>query len=297
MRPFPDARFDTHAHVWDLDESRYPWMPVPPATSIPDRPAQAASLITAMDNAGVSSCVLIQPSTYGWRNDHILDVVARHPNRFLAVVLVDPADPTSPDTLAQLATNPAVRGVRFHVLDRPQVTTFQATGTSLLAAAFAVGLVVTVQVRADLIPLIADILRQAENPGAVVIDHLGLVRPGDRDGRSKLLALADHPSVFVKLSGADVLSDQAYPFTDCAPLAHAVVQRFGPERVMWGSNFPHVLARCDMQQVVELVQHLLPDLSGQERAQIEYQTAYDLWVPKSYGSKDRSARENNGAGP
>lgn len=294
ISPSLGARFDTHAHVWHDDAVRYPWMVVPPAAGLPDQPWPAESLLAAMDRLRISRCVLVQPSTYGWRNDYLLDVVRDHPGRFVAVVLVDPADPASPGALAALASVHGVRGVRFHLLDEDQAATFRANGPALVAAAFASGLVVTLQVRPEQLPVVRQVLGQPEDAaaGAVVIDHLGLVRPGDRAGAHRLLALAKYPSVFVKLSGVEVLSAAPYPFADCAPLAAAVVGRFGAARVMWGSNFPHVLRRCAMHQIADLVRQLLPDLSEPDRMQIECLTAHDLWMPGSTRSENGCTRND-----
>jgi len=54
---------------------------------------------------------------------------------------------------------------------------------------------------------------------------------------SKLLALAVHPNVHVKLTAAGALSNEPYPFRDIWPAVLELVERFGPERVMWGTDY------------------------------------------------------------
>jgi Amidohydrolase len=75
----------------------------------------------------------------------------------------------------------------------------------------------------------------------IVVDHLGLVpRPfssSPLDDLPTLLALAHHPNIVVKLSGAVDVSSEAYPFRDAQTAIRRVVDGFGPERVMWGSDF------------------------------------------------------------
>jgi L-fuconolactonase len=77
----------------------------------------------------------------------------------------------------------------------------------------------------------------------LVVDHLGLVqRPVAAPGSDpfaqlpELLALAPYPNVAVKLSGVTTLSWQPFPFAEVWPHVHRVLEAFGPERVMWGSD-------------------------------------------------------------
>jgi predicted TIM-barrel fold metal-dependent hydrolase len=85
----------------------------------------------------------------------------------------------------------------------------------------------------------------AAHPGlTMVIDHLGVSqspvsppRPDPWDQLSGLLSLAHFPNVYVKFSGAPVLSRTPYPHKDNWPYLHQVVNAFGPDRLMWGSDF------------------------------------------------------------
>jgi predicted TIM-barrel fold metal-dependent hydrolase len=89
----------------------------------------------------------------------------------------------------------------------------------------------------------------------IVIDHLGhpdpaggLGAPAFRD----LAALADCPRVQLKLSGQAYYAREAYPYADCRPLVRALVDRFGPRRIVWGSDFPHVLLKCGYARALKL---------------------------------------------
>jgi len=83
------------------------------------------------------------------------------------------------------------------------------------------------------------------HPGlTMVIDHLGVSQspvspPRDEpwDRLPGLLSLAQFPNVHVKFSGAPVLSREAYPHRDVWPYLHQVINAFGPQRLMWGSDF------------------------------------------------------------
>ncbi|MGB8881256.1 MAG: amidohydrolase family protein, partial [Solirubrobacteraceae bacterium] len=73
----------------------------------------------------------------------------------------------------------------------------------------------------------------------VVVDHLA--RPDDprsQYAREMLRVLAGHANVVVKVAALDVVSRRPFPHEDVLPLIAATVDAFGPNRLMWGSNFP-----------------------------------------------------------
>jgi L-fuconolactonase len=82
-------------------------------------------------------------------------------------------------------------------------------------------------------------------PGlTMIIDHLGVsqspVSPPRADVWDRLpglLLLAKYPNVNVKFCGAPLLSKEAYPYRDVWPKLHEVIEAFGPERLMWGSDY------------------------------------------------------------
>ena len=95
--------FDTHAHVLSADTGRYPHSmlrggtrpPVPPMVFPVER------LVEAMDREGVDRACLVQRATlYGYDNSYALDSVARYPERFRSVAVLDAQDPAAPATLA-----------------------------------------------------------------------------------------------------------------------------------------------------------------------------------------------------
>jgi L-fuconolactonase len=113
----------------------------------------------------------------------------------------------------------------------------------------------------------------------IVIDHLGLIRWTGRgsEGLSGLLGLATHPNICVKLSGLEVLSGERYPFRAAWPLARAVVDAFGPDRVMWGSNSPRALSSTSYEELARGASLCLPGVPDADLRLIICGTAVRIW--------------------
>jgi L-fuconolactonase len=114
----------------------------------------------------------------------------------------------------------------------------------------------------------------------VVIDHLLHIPAAEGvqgEPLQKLLALAQHPNVYVKVSNVRSWAGGSYPYPASEPLLKAVTAAFGAGRLMWGSDWPHVRTGEGYVRCLDLVRRGLPWLSDAERAQILGGTARTLW--------------------
>jgi L-fuconolactonase len=110
-----------------------------------------------------------------------------------------------------------------------------------------------------------------------VVDHLG--RPedaGDLAGLDRIRALAAAPAVAIKLSGLYAFSRQAYPYRDTWDWVEGAVAAFGPDRTMWGSDWPLATESAPYRDQVALV-GLLPFLDDTARRQVMGETARRFW--------------------
>lgn len=196
---------DAHAHLWKAVESSAKTI-VDPRCDIP-----APLLKTYLREHGVDRAVLVQPMYPGEDNSLILDVARAEPERFAAVVVAH-----TPETLAKQA---GARGLRV----RP---VYDGIGSDLLWEA-ARGLVVSVLGRPEHLKDVED--KAAKFPDLpIVIDHV-------LHGRA-CLELARFQNVHIKISGT-----HHFDFTEA--LLKDVERLFGPDRMLWGSDFPHVLLK------------------------------------------------------
>ena len=229
----PPGACDAHCHIFG-PQARFPLAPNRAYTP-PDVPEPV--LRALHDNLGFSRCVLVQPAAHGFDHSALLDALARAPERYRGVALLDPQ--ASPGSLARL-NDAGVRGVRINFL--PHLGPAPEVSNIRLAAARAAELGWHLAVHLDAPALLARqmLLERLQVP--VVIDHMARVNPAEGTGGAAFIALRrllQGGRIWVKLSGTDRLSRQPYPHDDAVELA-ALLVREAPDRVVWGTDFPHV---------------------------------------------------------
>ena len=203
---------------------------------------------------GVTHGVVVQPSFYGTDNRALLAALAESDNHVVGVAGAD--ETISENALDQLA-QAGVRGLRFaHFAAGDQrtlggfvpLTTLSALAPRLRAR----------QMHADvltdsrLLPDLADMLRAAAVP--IVLDHMGRAPAHlgvDHIGITTMLGLAQEGWLWVKLSGVANISDQAPEYGD-ARAVHELLVRHCPERLVWGSDWPHTKPKAAAPATAQL---------------------------------------------
>lgn len=223
-------------------------------------------LLQEMDSAGVDAAVIHPP---GWdpNSGPLAEEAAKqHPNR-LAILGNFPLDrPESRNLAPGWKQRPGMLGFRF-TFQQPHQQTWLTDGTMdwLWPAARDAGLPVALAAG----NFLADVGKVAQQHREVklIVDHFG--RPGGRQGADvwdslpDLLALARHPNVAVKATGAPSYSGQAYPFPDIHDHLHRVYDAFGPQRMFWGTDITRM--PCSWKQCVTLFTEELPWLSESDQ--------------------------------
>jgi predicted TIM-barrel fold metal-dependent hydrolase len=85
---------------------------------------------------------------------------------------------------------------------------------------------------------------------------------------SDVLALAELPNVYVKVSYFPEVAHEPYPFTAVWRYFEHLYDRFGPDRLIWGSNYPPSRSACSYRESVDFVREALPFLSDADKAKI-----------------------------
>lgn len=226
----PPGTIDCHFHTYDR---RYP--AIAGATLLPED-ASPDDYRALHGRLGTSRGVLITPSTYG--TDNRLQIASRQalgPDKFRVVAVV--AEDV-PDAELRRLHDQGVRGVRFN-LGFPGVLTV-ASLKPLAPRLAELGWTCQINMRPKQIEDNADLL--ASLPGRLVFDHFAQIpQPRGLDSAQYKIVrgLLDRGRTWVKLSGAYVSSKQGAPdYADAGATAAAYVKS-APERMLWGSDWPH----------------------------------------------------------
>ena len=225
----PGNACDCHMHIYDA--ARFP--PLRPGARMqPD--AAAADYRLLQQRIGTTRTVVVQPAAYVTNNDVTLDAIeqlGREKTRGVAVLHPDVTD-------AELKRLDAggIRGIRFTQFDPHTAATTREMIEPLARRIEPLGWHVQIHLRSDQIADAADLLQRL--PGTVVFDHLGRLSGGVNDPALAIIRrMLDRGRTWVKLSGAYFFGD-APAYAGALPIARAYVAA-APERVVWGSDWPH----------------------------------------------------------
>lgn len=249
---------DAHAHVSDV------WY----------EPAEA--LLAQMDRHGVGAAVLIQLLGQ-FHNEYQQGCLRRFPGRFASVVAVDPAAEGALAALDALARDGAT-GLRLRPISRSP----GADPLAIWRRAEALGLAIScVGNSAQFAAPEFEAVVAAVPRLPIVLEHLaGQSRPdaddAEADARRRAFGLARHPNVLLKLPGLGELVARrpSLPATGSAladgaqVLVRAALDAFGPERLLWSSDFPVVSSREGYGAALSGVRDLLASLPPADRAAV-----------------------------
>jgi predicted TIM-barrel fold metal-dependent hydrolase len=253
----PPGACDCHYHLFG-PAAKYP---VDPASPYVSADALAETYLALQDVLGLERGVLVSGGAYGRDTRHLEDTLARHGKRMRGIVL--PREDLGEAEIRRLHAL-GVRGMRFISERRHgKLPRFDA---ALARRAFeAAAWQVHFYPKGDLEALAAQLLAV---PNTIVLDHFGGLDVDAGEDAGPLLRLLDSGRVWVKLSGPMRCTSEEYPYAKVTPLARRLVAH-APERLLWGSDWPHVnmneRAMPNDGDLVELLAQWIPDEATRRR--------------------------------
>lgn len=245
------------------------------------------TLLYEIDRNEVEYAVLIQISSE-YDNSYQFGCLRRYPGRFLCVVRVDEQSPTALADLERLKERGA-HGVRFFATTRspgddPLAIWRQAAALRLPVSCLGAS---TAEFAADDFARLVQELPDLP----IVVEHLGARNFPDGEQppyplRRQVFELARFPNVYLKFHGLGEFTPRQMPFVEprpfgpeIPPLLEMAYEAFGPERLMWGSDFPPVASREGYRNALRLPMERLAAKGAQALAQMFGGTALKVFGP------------------
>ncbi|MDA1327272.1 MAG: amidohydrolase family protein [Proteobacteria bacterium] len=243
----PAGACDCHAHIcgpadsYKYDDGR---IYTPPDALLPD-------YLAMLDTLGVQRAVVIQPSVYGTDNSVTLAAIKESSIPCRGVAVID--ETISDDGIAAL-DQAGIRGIRLNLVDVASPTgdmpldIARRLAERIAPLGWHTEFLVHVDDYPDFDTLFADF------PTDIVLGHLGYMRPDkniEEPGFQALLRLMRNGRCWVKLTGPYRISSGDLPYPGVTDTAHALVD-CAPDRIVWGSDWPHVMVTKPMPNDGEL---------------------------------------------
>lgn len=249
----PTGACDTHCHVFGpIDQ-----FPLAPVRGYEPQDSPLPVLAALHAKLGVDRAVIVQASAHGMDNRAMLNAVANDPAKYRGVAMID--DSFTEADLDGLDQG-GVRGIRFNFIKTVGGAPDPDVMSRAVARAADRNWHVVIHVQGDGVLEMEPVMRAF--PTGFVIDHMGRVEPDGgiaQPSFQALLRLMDCDGAWVKISGAERMCP--WPYEAAAGYARALIAA-RPERVLWGTDFPHPNLKADVRE--EDLVDLLRAVAGDE---------------------------------
>jgi len=269
--PSPRGAWDAHCHVFGPAD-KFPYAEGRGYTP-PDAPVE--NYIALLDHNGCEFGLLVQGNAHGYDNRVVLDALARYPQRLRGVAITDTR--IKPETLCDWHTV-GMRGLRFHLLQsKPGYVrgvgfdVFEVFRNTMIELGWVMQIFCDGRVLAEHAPRLREIARDLP----VIVDHYGMMDAAQgvgQPGFQALLKLVGDGHAFVKVSAPYRISKQYPDYADARPLHEALVAA-NPERLIWGTDWPHPSIPADVMpddgHLLDLLFDWTPDEAVRRKILVE----------------------------
>lgn len=271
-------QIDAHQHYWQPARGDYGWMPKD--HPILDKPYGPGDLVPMLERHGISHTVLVQAAPTVHETEYMLGIADATSSVAGVVGWVDFEKPGDLDHLRRLAHHPKFKGVRPMIQDIPDddwmlrddVQWGYKALTELDLTFDALGFPRHLDNFLTLLTRYPDM--------RTVIDHC--MKPQIRDNAfddwaAGMTRLARETGAYCKFSGIVTEAADGWTTEDLKPYADHVLNAFGPDRVMWGSDWPVCQLQASYDRWREVTEALTDHLNADEKARVFGGTAIEFY--------------------
>lgn len=274
-------KIDAHQHLWNPARGDYGWMP--PDDPVLSRPYLPTDLIDAAGAVGIERTVIVQAAPTTHETEYMLGLADATPMIGAVVGWIDFEDEAEVETLTRFAGHEKFRGVRPMIQDIADDDWMMRDDVQWAYDAVAgLGLSFDALGFPKHLPnLHSTLTRYPDLPA--VIDHFMKPKIGDKDGWDHwagwLTRIAKETEAQIKLSGLVTEGPDGTGQEALQPYVDHVLGAFGPDRIMWGSDWPVLRLRREYGDWLSLAEALTSQLSADEAGLVFGGTAkafYDI---------------------
>jgi len=274
---------DTHVHLWDQGHLSYPWLsgiPLLNRSFLPDDYKKACG------NLNVEKMVFMQCECEPWQYKQEVKWVsglAGMDTRIQGIISWAPLEKGegARSEIEELKENPLVKGVR-------RIIQFEPDLEFCLRPDFIRGVNMLTEYDLSFDICISHIHNKsvieflAKCPGVpMILDHIG--KPDIKNNqldpwRNEIREIAKFPNVYLKLSSLATEADQQnWTIEDLRPYANHVIECFGMERIVFGSDWPVVTLAANIPQCVETILEIMKDCTPEDLQKVFYQNGQKFY--------------------
>lgn len=257
-------RIDAHQHYWKIDRGDYGWLT--PEIPVLHKDFLPSDLKPHLDEYRLDGTVVVQAAPTPEETDYLLSLAGQDESIKGVVGFLDLTDDRHAAHYERFARHPKFVGFRIMIQDMPDAGVILASSYVEALRTYAEqSAAVDLLVKSDQLEPLLELVKQV--PGMHgVIDHIA--KPRIAEGlmdpwASQIEQLALYPNLYCKLSGMVTEADhEHWKAEQLVPYVRHVLACFGPDRVMFGSDWPVCLLAAGYDEVVEVLERALPDTWG-----------------------------------
>lgn len=262
-------RIDAHVHLWQVSRGDYDWM-TPDLTAL-YRDFGLDDLIPLMDAAGIDQTVLVQAAETVAETEFLLDIAANSDRIAGVVGWLDMGSPDAGVVLERLSANPHFKGIRPMIQDiaddgwmldarqRPAFELLEERGTCfdcLVRPQHLDNLIVLLERH----PSLRAIIDHGAKPN-IAVGHFD-------EWARRMSTIASRTTALCKFSGLITEAGEDWTVDRLRPYAAHLLSCFGPDRLVFGSDWPVLVLGADYARWIEVANILLADLDDAARNKV-----------------------------
>ena len=268
---------DTHLHLVYPHRFTYAWLGGVPAIR---RPWSVEDYFAEAQGLGVTAALFMEVDVADDQRLAEADFIADlHPDLIGAIASARPEQEDFADELEALTARPHVKGVRRILHEAPDDLSQSASFAENIRRLAAHDLTFDLCVRDDQLAIGRALVGKAPDV-QFVLDHCGIPRisQGVLDPwRDEIRQLAAYPNVAAKISGIVAYAGPTWTVDDLRPYVDHVIDQFGWDRVVWGSDHPVCCLTANLTRWVHATRTLLRSCSEDEQARLLHRNAERIY--------------------